>query len=308
MQFRPFLFATRFLLLAIIVCTLSSPLLAQKKKHVEQKTLTTADRWPISITYYKHEGKRETPVVILLHSRQGDSRVWTNGFADELWKEGFAVIAVDLRKHGESKMETVSGASSDVGDLTPDDYKRMVALDLETVKKFIFEEHQKKNLNMRKTGIVAPEMSAPVALNFASLDWNKVPYDDAPTPAMRTPRGQDIRALVLISPESSVRGLNSAMAIRNLRNPAMNIGFLFCMGTKDQRDRGNTKKLYQQVLGRSKQSAERVYLQTYPYNLRGMGLIGKKNLKIESHIITFLKKFLLELEDEWVDRKSRLER
>lgn len=297
----------RTTLLILIVSTIASPAFAQKNKHVEQQTLTAGDGWPIKITYYKHEGKRDTPAIILLHSQQGDSRVWTNGFADTLWKEGFAVIAVDLRKHGESKGETATGASLDVGDLRPDDYKRMIALDMGAVKKFLFKEHQAQNLNMRKTGIIAPEMSAPIALNFTRNDWNLVPYDDAPTPAMRTPRGQDIRALVLISPETSVPGVSSTAAIRDLRNPALNIAFLFCTGSKDVLDRGNTNKMYQQVKGRAKRAEERVYLQKYPYKLRGMALIGKK-LKIESDIVTFMKKFLLELEDEWIDRRSRLER
>ncbi|MBL4885794.1 MAG: hypothetical protein JKY95_14845, partial [Planctomycetaceae bacterium] len=72
-------------------------------------------------------------------------------------------------------------------------------------------------------------------------------------------------------------------------------------------DRTNTTKLYQQVKGRSKKSDERVFLQKYPSKAKGMFLIGKK-LKIEADIIIFMKKFLLDLEDEWVDRRSRLER
>ncbi|MBL4886208.1 MAG: hypothetical protein JKY95_16955, partial [Planctomycetaceae bacterium] len=159
----------RSALLMLVVCTIASPVFAQgtkKKKHVEQKTLIAKDGWPIKISYYKHEGNRDTPAIVLLHSRQGDSRVWTNGFADALYKEGFAVIAVDLRMHGESKRETATGAAADVGDLRPGVYQRMASMDLVAVKKFIFKEHQDQNLNMRKTGIIAPEMSAPIALNY----------------------------------------------------------------------------------------------------------------------------------------------
>ncbi len=305
---------THFTVAILIAGAMTAPASAQtknvKKKHIVQKTLVTNDGWPIKITYYKHDKKRDTPVVILLHSRQRDSHVWTKdaGVADTLWGEGFAVVAVDLRKHGESKMKTATGASTDIGDLKPDDYKRMIAFDLEAVKKFIFLEHENQNLNMRKTAIVAPEMSAPLALNFAAADWNKAPYDDAPVPAMRTPRGQDIRALVLISPESSVKGITSAAAIRSLRDPYKNIAFLFCVGTKDKQDKGNTKKLFSQLKGRTKDSSKRMYLQEYPYNLRGMNLIGKKQVPIEKHMIVFLKKFLLDLDDEWTERRSRLER
>ena len=213
----------------------------------------------------------------------------------------------DLRKHGESKMETVTGASSDVGDLKPDDYVRMVTQDLEAIKSFLLKEHQEQNLNIRKTGIVAPEMAAPIALNFTMQDWRKIPYDDAPTLEMRTPRGQDIRSLVLISPMGSLPGMPTTVAIRELREPERKISFLFCVGAEDPQDKGETKKMHQQVVGRARDTAERIFYETYPYNLRGMALIGKK-LKIEAHIVGFLKKTLFELEDEWQDRRSRLQR
>ena len=204
-------------------------------------------------------------------------------------------------------METVTGASSDVGDLKPDDYVRMVTQDLEAIKSFLLKEHQEQNLNIRKTGIVAPEMAAPIALNFTMQDWRKIPYDDAPTLEMRTPRGQDIRSLVLISPMGSLPGMPTTVAIRELREPERKISFLFCVGAEDPQDKGETKKMHQQVVGRARDTAERIFYETYPYNLRGMALIGKK-LKIEAHIVGFLKKTLFELEDEWQDRRSRLQR
>jgi len=303
---------TRYLacLTALAICwQLPNSVQAQpkKKQTVFQETVITNDGWPIKLTYYKQEGQRNAPAVILLHSSQGDKRIWTNRFAEEIWKEGFAVVAVDLRKHGESKLETVSGASSDVGDLKRNDYIRMVTQDLEAVKSFLLKEHQEQNLNIRKTGIVAPEMSAPIALNFAREDWRKIPYDDAPVFAMRTPRGQDIRALVLISPDATLPGMTSALALRELQDPAKNIAFLFCVGEDDPQDRGETRKMYQLVSGRARNAAERIFYESYPYNLRGMALIGK-NLKIEAHILVFLKKNLLELDDPWQDRRSRLQR
>ena len=296
------------MLAGLVLCGLNASGMAQEKKQtVFQETLTTNDQWPIKLTYYKHEGKRDTPAVILLHSSQGDRRVWTSGFAEQLWKEGFAVVAVDLRKHGESKRETTSGSSTDVGDMKPDDYARMVSQDLDAVKSFLMEENQKGNLNIRKTSIVAPEMSVPIALNFAALDWKKVPYDDAPVASMRTPRGQDIRALVIISPQASVPGMNTAVPLRELRDPNKNITFLFCVGAEDPQDRGETKKMHQLVVGRSKTGPENVYLESYPYNLRGMALFGKK-LRIEEGIIAVLKKHVQSLPDEWQDRRSRLQR
>ncbi|MCA8989434.1 MAG: hypothetical protein KDA78_17420 [Planctomycetaceae bacterium] len=297
------------MLLGIFILGTSSILSAQgnKQEHISEHTLITRDNWPIKITYFKHEGMRDAPVVVLLHDQQGDRRVWTAGFANDLWGKGYAVVAVDLRKHGESKLETTAGAPSDVGDLKPDDYKKMVAFDMDSVKKFIFDEHTKQNLNMRKIGIIAPEMSAVIALNFAMIDWQQMPYDDAPVPSMRTPRGQDVRAMVLISPVTSVKGLTTASPIRIMRNGGLPIAYLFCVGEKDTQDNGSAEQLYKQIAGRNAANNEKVFLEKYPNNLRGMALLGKK-LKLEAHIEVFLQKNLLELTDEWVDRRSRLER
>ena len=69
----------------------------------------------------------------------------------------------------------------------------MVEFDMEVVKRFIQQQHQAKKLNMRKLGIVAAGSSVGVAAAFADADWNKEPYDDAPSNDMKTPRGQDVR-------------------------------------------------------------------------------------------------------------------
>ncbi|HCS54972.1 hypothetical protein [Rubinisphaera sp.] len=306
MKLLPAQVITRTGLLLMFLLVSSSALQAQDE-HIETHTLTTKDRWPIHITYYKHAGNRDTPVVILLHDQRGDRRVWTAGFANQLWTKGYAVIAADLRKHGESKLDNDSGNPSDVGDVKPDDYKKMVAYDMDAIKDFIFSEHQEQNLNMRKTGIIAPEFSSIIALNFAMVDWQQKPYDDAPTPQMRTPRGQDIRAMVLISPMNSVRGLTTVAPLRLMRNGGLPIAFLFCVGAEDTLDKGETQRLYNQIAGRNPADNDRVFYESYPYNLRGMALFGK-GLKIEPHIEIFLEKNLLELDDEWVDRRSRLQR
>ncbi|NJO51636.1 MAG: hypothetical protein HC840_21935 [Leptolyngbyaceae cyanobacterium RM2_2_4] len=37
---------------------------------------------------------------------------------------------------------------------------------------------------MRKLGLIGSDMSVPLVLNFAELDWLRPPYDDAPVPAI----------------------------------------------------------------------------------------------------------------------------
>src|SRR5262245_21420707 len=66
----------------------------------------TDDGTTIHFTYYKSNLGKEAPVIILLHQKDGNRLLWQarGGFADALQKEGYAVITVDLREHGESKV------------------------------------------------------------------------------------------------------------------------------------------------------------------------------------------------------------
>ena len=194
------------------------PAQAKKKKPLagpEDVTFRTKDQKLLAGTYYASNQGKEAPVVVLLHMKGGNRLVWRI-LAPKLQQQGFAVITVDLRGHGQSKGGSSTTAKKkatkkkskgkskrrnveDVN-LRPQDYHAMVRLDLEAVKKFIYEQHQEQKLNMRKMGIVAAGMSSAVAVNFAARDWNKEPYEDGLGSA-RTPRGQDVRALVLLSPQ-----------------------------------------------------------------------------------------------------------
>jgi hypothetical protein len=179
----------------------------------------------------------------------------------------------------------------------------MVGGDLEAVKKFLFEEHQNKQLNMNKLGIVAADEMAPVAIAYTELDWEKTPYDDAPTLELRTPRGQDVQALVLLSPEASAPGLgtNKSLAlIRTLKRTAV----LISVGSKNSQDLAAAKKMHD-VLAPKKEGYDHIYFEQYDSKLQGTALLGK-GLKTEQHMFTFLIKRVKEHSSQWRDRKSRL--
>jgi dienelactone hydrolase len=65
-------------------------------------TLDTSDGWRIAAWYYAPEPTRaKAPGVILLHQFARDKSSW-GALPKELVKQGYAVIAIDLRGHGES--------------------------------------------------------------------------------------------------------------------------------------------------------------------------------------------------------------
>ncbi len=321
-----------------------------KEKQVEDKTiLSPADGWPLKLTYYRSGEGKEASVVILLHMKGASRLTWTapKGFAEQLHARGFAVLAVDMRKHGQSKPgaedddpkkaaasseKDKAKKSSGGSELKPTDYPLMVR-DMDGVKKFIFEEHQKGNLNMRKTAIIAPTMSAAIAITFAAADWQKAPYDDAANIAMRTPRGQDVQAMVFLSPETTLQGVPAHQVVPHLKATPM--AAFVVVGGSDSQDKDQAKKLFQQLGGdpakteapkkkaepkktgkeketekaSEKRGEERFfYGELKGVKLRGTDLLGQ-NLKIEEAMISFLEDHVKALKGpvyEWRDRQSRL--
>lgn len=283
--------------------------------------IVTKDGLPLSATYWPSRLKAQGGVVVLLHDKGRDQLDWGK-LPDALQAQGYAVITVDLRFHGQStgkaagndavenkakgKSKTKSGKSGvDVSSLKAPHFQAMVTLDMKAVKQFILHEHQEQLLNMNKMAIIGSGMGAAVGLKFAELDWLEPPYNDGPI-GNRTPRGQDVRALVLLTPDNDVSGIPLAEPIKVIRAPLLNVAVMFGVGSKDTKDRGQTKKLYEMTLTPDT-NIDRMYLQEYNTPARGCGMLGK-NLPVEQNILKFLETHLSTVVSEWRDRESRVGR
>jgi len=283
----------------------------------ETRTLTTEDGVSIHITYYRSTEEKEAAVVVLLHMKDGNRFVWEgDGLAKKLQQEGYAVVTVDLRQHGESKIGgAVGGGNANQSnkkkgkkgsgmDLKPVEYELMYEQDMEAVKQFIFTEHQAGRLNMNKMAIVGAEMGASVGAAYAVLDWDKAPYDDSSDDRYKTPRGQDVKALVLISPQEKFHGLLLSRAIQVLKNPDLGIAFFVCSGN-DSKDEAQSKKIFDMLMnpaGDKKRMASR----TYGAKLSGTDLLYK-GLTLEDDIVGFLNSTVKKVDSPWRDRRSRRE-
>lgn len=289
-----------------------------RKTIFEEKRLATRDGETIHCTYFPSVAGKKAPVAVLMHGEKGNRLVWqtgpgnTSGLAGALQQNEFAVLTVDLRKHGEniagSGGAPAANKKSDPIKLLPRDYQRMVAFDLEAVKKFLLEEHENQKLNVNKLALVGADFSAAVALQYFELDWSKQPYDDAPVPAQRTPKGQDVRALVLLSPDTSVPGLSVTAATQQIRALNGFVSVMIGVGTKDDNDKGAAEKLADQISppGIKKEgAAQYLFLEKYDTKLRGTDLLNK-GLKVEVAMYNFLDKFVKNAPGEWRTRKSPL--
>jgi pimeloyl-ACP methyl ester carboxylesterase len=287
--------------------------------------LTTKDNQAVHITYWaapRGDLQQESPVVVLLHMKGGNRFVWSgeDGLATELQRQGFAVISVDLRGHGES---VAGGAGLPAGnanqdpkrggkkggrdvELKPVDYARMVDADMEAVKRFIYEKNQAKELNMNRMGIVGAELGANVAASYAVLDWMKAPHDDGPV-GSQTPKGQDVQALVLISPHVSFPGMSISKSLMTLREPRWNISFMFASAEDDRAAKTAVERLFTTVKQMDK-DGERTVSMEYKGRLLGTDML-RKRLQLEDNIVFFLKERLQKLPNHpWRDRQSKREK
>ncbi len=280
-------------------------------KGVREEKLAAGDGWPIHATYYESAGGKESPAVILLAGAEGvdkkdarNRRVWQNT-ALALQKSGFAVIAVDLRKHGDSVPEQAEGQPLAIK-MAPNDYVLMATLDLEAVKEFLLEEHKNEKLNIRKTGVVAVGSSAMVAASFAAADWVRKPYPDGPTPDSSTPRGQDIRSLIMYSPNTNVKGLNSYSIMKVLSGRAIAIHVVASKDVKE--DFKNAEKIYKSVESKNELYKDGRKLTTAAGDITAEGFLeGRFADPTNKDVTEFLTKSLTELDMPWASRKSRLE-
>jgi pimeloyl-ACP methyl ester carboxylesterase len=167
--------------------------------------LPTKDGVIIKGTYYGSNLGKKAAVVVLLHSFKGEAKGDRKDFgnlAPLLQQQGFAVVAPDLRGHGEST-EQIAGnlpVKLDAARLGPDDFKDMYIQDMEAIRSFLVRENDDEKLNLNALGLVGSEMGASVAFHFAGYNNLFLPRVEPNLKRMPSP---DVKALVLVSPPQS---------------------------------------------------------------------------------------------------------
>lgn len=306
--------------LSWLVLSAAIPAFAQAPPKAEDTSprndiLRSGDGYNIHFTYYPFKAPDQNlaavaanaPVVVLLTGENEKRLEWDNGayprtgekkdpFPLMLQSRGYVVLTVDLRKHGDSKMDQSAVKSAD--------YPLML-VDLAAIKQFLFDQHQARKLNMRKLAIVGIGFSATVAACFAEVDWKQVPYDDAPVVMNKTPRGQDVQALILISPDSEAGRLKAGPSLSFLKNPAANIKLQIVVGSDDPLDKKQASELFDKFKSGDKEG-QRSQLLSLPYKDRGMVLMTKP--EIYDAVYKFLEAHVKTVDAPWQDRRSKADR
>ncbi|MGI8982250.1 MAG: alpha/beta hydrolase [Pirellulaceae bacterium] len=291
-----------------------------KSKEVEEKdkvpepeniTVETKDDVRIKATYYASKLKKKAIPVIMLHGWEGNRSEW-HALASFLQSQGYAVICPDMRGHGQSLTYKLPGGDSEEFNLEKmkgADIEKMV-LDVEAIKQFLMEKNNAGELNIEALCVIGAELGSTIAMMWSAADWNV-----RSLPSIK--QGQDVKAMVLLSPVESFRGVTTRGPLGHQVVRAK-LSTLICVGKQEAKPYADAKRMYTAMLkfhGKpptdEKEAAKKqdLFFVEEETSLQGTGLLNK-GLQTPAEIQKFLYLRLWQkLEEagyEWTERKNPL--
>jgi pimeloyl-ACP methyl ester carboxylesterase len=282
--------------------------------------LRAADGVQLAITYYPStaapgtpEAKQVAPVV-LLHDHK-DTRAIFGPLAkllqtppdDDPMRASFAVVLIDLRAHGDSTKQVFSDGSQlnlDAAKIGKADVYSMAALDMEEVRRFLVSKNDEGALNLNKLCLIGAGMGANVAANWAVEDW-RVP------PLAVVKQGQDVKALVMISPRWTFQGLSmqGPMRLRTLKQQA---AWMLIYGAEDPDVVSDVRRIERQIKpyhpdhdGNGAPRPADFVVFGVPSKLQGDNLVTKLGAKVNDRIVNFLIENVAAKSMPWIVRRVR---
>jgi len=232
--------------------------------------LETSDGLTLSARYYPvATGQKPLATVLLLHDLEGSHKT-VDPLAKLLQKNGFAVVAPDLRGHGDSTSRLGIGGKVEVLEAKTLKRQELEAItataggrvreqaefrgDIEAVRNWINHKSTSGELDIQRLCVIGSGTGGTLAALWTAADW-------AWGPIATGPQGQQVRALVLISPTWAAKGISivSALASEGLK---FQIPILVIAGEGDrdaskvfdQLKRYRPQSWFQQRGGRSEQA------------------------------------------------------
>lgn len=311
----------------------------------EPLLLKTFDGLRLAATFYpgpegKEDGKETVPIVLLHMQKRNDKEHTGNDYAEFatiLQKQGHAVLVPDLRGHGQSTKKTVTSRTGalinetlDASNMSRNEFSNMVRFDMPRLKSFLVEKNNAGELNIERLCVIGAEMGASVALHWARSDWGLPPKGNKK-------QGQDIKLLVLISPEWNTPGLTigGAMAGRaprimvwdkqlkrvfkdpdaiDFRQPVeldfrREVSVMIAVGKERSKSVSSAARLhrmfktYHADLSSETPPAEKDLLYgTLKTSLQGSKMLGVKALDLERDILWFIENRAAKRPFRWAER------
>ena len=198
--------------------------------------LETSDGLALSARYYAVTPQKPLATVLLLHDLEGSHKT-VDPLAKLLQKNGFAVVAPDLRGHGDSTFRRGIGGKVETLDAKTLKRQELEAIpataggrvreqaefrgDIEAVRNWISNKSTSGELDIQRLCVIGSGTGGTLAALWTAADW-------AWPPIATGPQGQQVRALVLISPTWAAKGISIVPALTSeglkFQSPIMVIG------------------------------------------------------------------------------------
>ncbi len=200
---------------SLMLAAAASPTVAQEPPSAaEEQALETSDGIRFGAWYYAAPAEtKPTATVILIHDI-GGSHKSVGDLARALQRAGCAVVAPDLRGHGSASQRGGESTAEAHQLLRKADFEAIAASDgrvrddpasshrgeIEAVRGWIKKQADAGKLDIDRLCVVGSGLGATLAAMWTAADWNW-------PPTTAGPQGQQVKALVLVSPAMAKRGL-----------------------------------------------------------------------------------------------------
>ncbi len=253
-----------------------------KENPVEELVLVAKDGMELTASYYTPKQQTvDTTPVLLLHGFEG-SRADFHPLALVLQQAGYAVLVPDLRGHGDSKSVRNQDITVTADRLRGEQFARMISQDVEACKRYLIDRNNDKKCNIDKLCIVGAEMGAIIAVNYAMLDWS---FPTLPTGK----QGQDVKVLILLSPEWTFKNLNCTNA---MRHPAVakTIAAYVLVGKKSSASLRDANRVHQAMERyRSDSDEPNLFYARVDTSLQGAKMLTIADLDLNNLISKFIE-------------------
>lgn len=180
-----------------------------------------------------------------------------------------------------------------------------MGFDLEAVRSFLVGKNDEGELNLNKLSLVGVGMGATVAVNWAARDWLAPPLTVGK-------QGQDVKALVLVSPAWKYQGvaMQEALKVQALKR---NAAWMIIYGNEDRESMADALRLYRQLERFHPEpkgvatGPQDLMLVALPSGLEGSQLLSQEGKGVEDQIVAFLAAQAGDKDYPWIQRRNRIQ-
>ena len=291
---------------------LLSLILIPRASRADEVQFESPDKVELHGTFYP--GTKKSPCAILLHKIGGNrqQKGWDD-LAQELKKADYAVLSFDFRGHGDSRSvaqefwnvrsnNLIKGAAKKPNKIdyvdVPKNYYPMLANDVLAAKRYLDQQNDAGSCNSSNVIVIGAEDGAAVgalwiASEFQRYKLVKRPIG-VPVPDPTKIEGEDIAAAIWLSIPKTLYNIDVAQWLKGNGNRVRDkVPMVFIFGDKDTRSAGAAATLFNAMKpAGTKDKLEYTATRSKSTTLAGVELLGKKGLKTEEDITTYLEKVM----------------